>query len=195
MPDHEQPSRAELDNRAELQRRIDRERTQGEDRVEARQYLARKIELECQNETIDVDFLLHAYSDIYDQPVLMLMQDLQNRAALYYNVVEALKAPGSGATAADLKSQYAHLGLIFEDNDWPNPNGRDLMDKAISRINKLRTAILDTLRTHGRRLISDLNFDATLAVGVQVEFSWPPGFTITVQPEVTVRVPEAVAAQ
>jgi hypothetical protein len=64
---------------------------------------------------------MRLYHKEYDRPALMLAQDLQERALVYSNLVEALKRESNVAAAAEiLKTRYIQLGLIDEkQNQWP----------------------------------------------------------------------------
>jgi hypothetical protein len=147
-----------------------------------------EIERQSDVGAINLDELLRRYHEKYDRPALMLAQDLQVRALVYQNVVEALKAAKDiNATARDLKARYEELGLIKEnDNQWPNPLGDWLLRRSLDKLSQFRHAMLELLRTRSRQLLRELNFDPTLAVAFQLSLGTNMSFGISVQPEVTV---------
>jgi hypothetical protein len=150
--------------------------------------LAWEIERQSDAGAINLDELLRLYHRKYDRPVLMLAQDLQTRALIYYNVVEALKLATNVEDAARmLKLRYEELGLINkQDNRWPNPLGDWLMRHSLDKLSQFRHAMLELLRTRSRQLLTELNFDPTLAVSFQLALGTHTSFGISVQPEVTV---------
>jgi hypothetical protein len=91
-------------------------------------------------------------------------------------------------TAKNLKTRFVALGLIDEEqNQWPNPVTTWLMRFSLDKLSRFRTAMLDLLRTRGRQLLQELNFDPTLAVAFQLSLGTDTSFAITVQPETTIR--------
>ena len=135
---------------------------------------------------INLDELIRRYHQEYDQPILMLAQDLQERAMVYSNVVESLKeATDVGKAAQTLRERYVDLGLIDEVNQWPNPLGSRLMRHALDKLSQFRHAMLELLRTRGRQLLRELNFDPSLAVALQLSLGTDTSFAISVQAQVT----------
>jgi hypothetical protein len=147
-----------------------------------------EIERQSDAGAINLDELLRRYHKEYDRPALILAQDLQTRALIYHNVIEALKeATNVEEVARMLKMRYEQLGLINkQENRWPNPLGDWLMRHSIDKLNQFRHAMLELLRTRSRQLLRELNFDPTLAVSFQLSLGTNTSFGISVQPEITV---------
>lgn len=157
-----------------------------EERSERHRKLVQEIERQSDAGAINLDELIRRYHQEYDRPTLMLAQDLQERAMIYSNVVESLKeAPDVGEAARTLKARYEELGLIGEVNQWPNPLGSRLMRHALDKLSQFRHAMLELLRTRGRQLLRELNFDPSLAVALQLSLGTDTSFAITVQAQVT----------
>lgn len=150
-----------------------------------RDALIKEIERQSDAGAINLDELITLYHREYDQPVWMLAQDIQTQVSVYDNVFETLKQTKHENAAQNLKKRYVDLGLIPESNQWPNPVRDWLMNHALSKISQYRKALLDIVRTHGRQLIRELNFEPTLALGFQISVGTNTSFAITVQAEVT----------
>jgi hypothetical protein len=149
--------------------------------------LVREIEWQSDAGAINLDELLRRYHKEYDRPALMLAQDLRTRAVVYHNVVEALKqAPDVEEAARMLKTRYEKLGLIDQQNRWPNPLADWLMRHSLDKLSQFRHAMLDLLRTRSRQLLRELNFDPTLAVSFQLSLGTDTSFGVSVQPEISV---------
>lgn len=162
------------------------ESSQLEERSERHRKLIQEIERQSDAGAINLDELIRRYHQEYDRPTLMLAQDLQERAMIYSNVVKSLKeAPDVGEAARTLKARYEELGLIGEVNQWPNPLGSRLMRHALDKLSQFRHAMLELLRTRGRQLLRELNFDPSLAVALQLSLGTDTSFAITVQAQVT----------
>lgn len=160
--------------------------SQLEERSERHRKLIQEIERQSDAGAINLDELIRRYHQEYDRPTLMLAQDLQERAMIYSNVVESLKqAPEVETAARTLKKRYEELGLIGQENQWPNPLGSRLMRHALDKLSQFRNAMLELLRTRGRQLLRELNFDPSLAVALQLSLGTNTSFAITVQAQVT----------
>jgi hypothetical protein len=158
-------------------------------RWDRHELLVLELEQQSNKGAINLDELMRLYHKEYDRPALMLAQDLQERASVYSNVVEALKREPNVEEAAEaLKDRYIALGLIDEEqNQWPNPVTTWLMRFSLDKLSQFRDAMLNLLRTRSRQLLQDLNFDATLTVAFQLSLGTDTSFAITVQPEATIR--------
>ena len=145
-------------------------------------------ELEAQSDrgSINVDEMVERYARKYDRPVFMLAQDVQTQAALYYNVFEELKKSTSPSIAKDLRYRYAAIGLISQDNQWPNPAIDWLMNTALRKMRQYIDALRTLIGRWQQRLIAELNFGANVAIGFQMTISLPPAFSISIQPELAV---------
>lgn len=154
-----------------------------------RESLIKELEQQSDLGSINVDEMVERYAREYDRPVFTLAQEIQIQAALYYNVFEELKrnsSPNNTNIAQDLKVRYAKIGLIFEDNQWPNPASDWLMNKALSKMRVYVDAMRTLIGRWQQRLIAELNFGANVAIGFQMTISLPPAFSISIQPELAI---------
>jgi hypothetical protein len=134
---------------------------------------------------LSVDQLLVHYQTHSEHPLLDLIQDIQTQIAVYQNVFEALKKPNAGQNVVtDLRQRSMELGLIPATNQWPNPDGRGLMNRALDKLSKYQKALLDILRERERQLRQELHFTGAFAVGFQLSLGTNTSFAITLQPEI-----------
>jgi hypothetical protein len=158
------------------------------ERWDRHEKLVQEIERQSDAGAINLDELMRRYHQEYDRPALMLAQDLQTQALIYHNVVEELKkAIDVDEAAQTLKNRYVNLGLIDGNaNRWPNPRGvgQWLMRHSLDKLSQFRHAMLELLRTRGRQLLRELNFDPSLAVALQLSLGTDTSFGISVQAQV-----------
>lgn len=157
------------------------------DRKWTRTRLLEEIERQSDVGAVNLDLLVELYHKEYADPLLHLLEDVQTLASVYSNVFETLKTEGDvGEAAAVLKKRYVELGLIPQHNQWPNPLADRLMRHCLDKLHQYRKALLDLIRSRGRQLLAELNFDASMSVSFQLSMGTDTSFAITVQPAVGV---------
>ena len=130
--------------------------------------------------------MVERYAREYDRPVFTLAQDFQAQAALNYNVFEELKKNPSPQIAEELRARFVEIGLIPEDNEWPNPIRDWLMNTALRKMREYVDALRTLIGHWQQRMITELNFGANVAIGFQMTISLPPAFSISIQPELAI---------
>ncbi len=168
---------------------------------ERREDLISELEKQSDTGAVNVDEMIRLYAREYDEPVLMLIHDIQTQIGVYANVVEALKngvatsAASGASTRSDqhnddlahrLKQGYMDLRLIPQDSSWPNPDGGWLMNRALNKLQEFWLALRTIVARWRKRLAAELNLEPTMAIGFEMSVGLTPQFTITVNPGVAV---------
>jgi hypothetical protein len=130
-----------------------------------------------------------------DKPIMKLLQDIQQRASIYYNALEEIKklkaAPKPSADtgidtssldseATAIKLKYENFGLI-EAGNLPNPTAASICNYILDKLAKFARAAADILARHASEIAAELHIDPEVTVTFEVEIGWPPGFTIGVE--------------
>lgn len=141
--------------------------------------------LEAASETsIFVEGLLAAYREMeVSQPVWHLVQDIEQQAMVYVNVIEQLKW---GKSAAAIRLQFEGLGLV-PPGVLPNPLDLKTLQKALNRLAHFRQALLDIAHQFGNDLLNELGFEAGAAISLGVSVGFPPALTIAFEYTATVQ--------
>jgi hypothetical protein len=133
--------------------------------------------LESWIETATVEGLLDEYRRLVpDRPLYTLVEDIQQQAMIYANIIELLKL---GQSAAEIKKRFEELDLVPE-GTLPNPDLPRLLAKAFDMISRYRQALVDIAKKHGGQLLNELSFELELTVSVGVDIGIPPSITLAV---------------
>lgn len=142
-----------------------------------------KLENYADTEVIEVESLLKDYQQLYSfRPIWHLIQDVQQQAMVYTNIIEQLK---SGTNSETIRPRFEQLGLVPV-GKLPNPHEDALLTKAFNKLSQYRTLLLEIVRRHGRQLVMELSFEAGLTVSIGVNLGFAPSVVIAVEPSANV---------
>jgi hypothetical protein len=137
-----------------------------------------KLESDSEEQDINIEQLLNEYRQLYtDHPVWRLAEDLQRQAMIYTNIIEQLKA---GKSAAAIRLQLEALEMV-PSGTLPNPDVPELLNKAFTKIERYRRAMVEIVKGFGGDLLKELSFEVGLTVSVGVDIGFPPAMTIAVE--------------
>ncbi len=147
------------------------------------EYLEKNIEY---LETSGIESILYEYRKLYpgpaDRPLWHLIEDIQQQAMVYTNIIDLLK---SGQTASDIKKRFEELDLVLVDT-LPNPSKPAILTFALDKISKYRNALVEFIKKHGGEFLNELSVELNLTVSMGVDIGFPPSVTLAVEHTATV---------
>jgi hypothetical protein len=152
-------------------------------RTQGIQLLENSTETDTPIDVTTVNTLIAEYEKSHpspDRPLWHLVQDVQQQAMVYMNIIEQAKLVENTYTnAAEIKHRFEELGLVPR-NILPNPTLSGLVDKAFEKISKYREILVNITQHKGRELLNELGFAAGLSANVQVDIGFPPSLSLGV---------------
>jgi len=136
-----------------------------------------KIEKSSEERDINVEEMLQEYKKLYPQPLWSLVDDLQQQAMLYTNIIEQIK---SGKSAEEVRQTFQSLGLL-PGATLPNPSIPALLQKAFDKVSTYRRALIEIVKNYGGALLDELSFALESKVIVGVNNGFPPTVSIAVE--------------
>jgi hypothetical protein len=129
---------------------------------------------------IIVDHLwLHYREHVPNRPLWHLVEDMQQQAMVYANIIEQLKW---GREASHIKARIQQELDLVPPGTLPNPIGSALLTRASRKVKRYTTALLDIVKRHGKDLLhDDLEFARDLTPSVSVEIGIPPALSLGVE--------------
>ena len=129
-------------------------------------------------ETIVEGLFLYYKGNLPNRPLWHLVEDMQQQAMVYTNIIEQLKW---GSEAPDIKARFEALDLV-PSGTLPNPNGSALLTRAFRKVARYKTALVDIVKRHGQTLLfDDLEFAQNLTPSVALQISIPPALSFGVE--------------
>lgn len=147
------------------------------------------LEKQAHEGEIDTDAVVDRYrAVIHDRPILRLVQDINERVAIYGNLLEDVKrqsmdqpGPGRPTVAQELKFKYEGLGLVPR-GQLPNPLPEETARYALKKIRQYTTSLLQIMAKYTKEIIRELNVTVDVKVNLNVDMKLPwPGMTIGVE--------------
>jgi len=122
---------------------------------------------------------------------MKLLQDIQQRANIYYNILEEIKqmtqmtTPASPTSVLDdqatlIKRKYEILGLIAT-GTLPNPTALNICNAILNKLRKFAGALTDILARYASEIAAELHINSEITVTFEVGIGWPPNLTIGVE--------------
>jgi hypothetical protein len=152
-----------------------------------REQLIEKIESQAHKKDINVDLLVRDYREtLPDKPLLHLIQDINQRVGIYFNVLEEIKrlpTSSSGnydASATTIKQKYEALGLI-PINNLPNPTASSIASYILDKLAAFGRAILEIMARYLSEIRREIRIDQSVSIHFDVEVGWSPKVTIGVE--------------
>jgi hypothetical protein len=157
--------------------------------------LIREIEKQTNTEQEpNTSLLVRMYREsTTDKPIMKLLQDIQQRASIYYNALEEIKKleaePRSSGTidtteldsqATAIKQKYESFGLI-ETGNLPNPTASSICSFILKKLSRFARAAIEIVARHASELAAELHINPEVTVTFEVEIGWPPKFNIGVE--------------
>jgi hypothetical protein len=129
-----------------------------------------------------------------DKPIMKLLQDIQQRASIYYNAFEEIKRlkavpiPPAGSIdtslldseATAIKNKYESFALI-ETGNLPNPTASSICSFILNKLSRFARAAIDIVARHASDIAAELHINPEVTVTFEVEIGWPPKFNIAVE--------------
>lgn len=137
---------------------------------------------------IDTDLVVSKYRAAgHERPVLSLIQDVNERIAIYGNLLEDVKRQstnqsdsGRPTVAQKLKIKYEDLGLVPR-GQLPNPLPAETAEYALKKIRRYSTLLLNIMAKYTKEVVRELKISIDVKVNLQVDMKLPwPGMTIGV---------------
>jgi hypothetical protein len=109
-------------------------------------------------------------------PLWQLVQDMEQQAAVYSNIVEDLK---SGKDAHEVKMNYEATLSLIPRNTLPNPVTERALRWAFKMAQRYATAMVGFIRDFGEALLTEeLKFGAEHTATLQVQIGVSPSVTL-----------------
>jgi hypothetical protein len=144
---------------------------------QAIEYLEKNID---QIETQGIQPMLDQYQSLYDpddHPLWHLIEDIQQQAMVYTNIIDLLKL---GQTPSDIKNRFEGLGLVPV-NTLPNPSAPKMLTFALDKLSKYREALVEFIKKHGGEFLNELSVELNLTVSMGVNIGFPPSVSLAVE--------------
>jgi hypothetical protein len=148
-----------------------------------------KLEQAAHTKDINVSHIVRFYRDQFaDQPLLHLIQDINQRVGIYSNILEEIKKiPATDkkidATATDIKKKYEKLELVPSGN-IPNPTASSIARYVLDKIAVFGRALIEIMAKHASDIRKEIRIEPSVTVLFQVE-GWSPKFILGVEAQGT----------
>lgn len=144
-----------------------------------------KLEEAAHNKDINVSHIVRLYRDHFaDQPLLHLIQDINQRVGIYSNILEDIKGiptdKNFDTTATAIKKKYEKLDLVPPDN-IPNPTARDIAKYVLDKIAVFGRALIEIMAKHASEIRREIRIEPSVTVLFQVEVGWSPKVILGVE--------------
>jgi hypothetical protein len=144
-----------------------------------------EIEKAAHGHDVNVSQIVRYYKEsVRNEPLVCLIQDINQRVGIYKNLVEELKRLSDDTDydqqAIKLKSRYEKLGLIPTSN-LPNPTAANIVRYALDKIAAYGKALLEIMARFSSDIRRELRIEPSLTLLFQVEVGWSPQLTIGVE--------------
>ncbi len=160
--------------------------------------LVAEIERQTHEQEANTSLLVRLYTEKFQEnPLTRLIQDLQQRAALYSNALEEIKRLippiiNSGADfvqidtaklddmATAVKLKYEAFGLIKAGN-LPNPTAATICDYIMVKVSRISRLLLDVLAKYATEIGAELRIEPETTMTFEVGIGLPPDITIGIE--------------
>ena len=128
---------------------------------------------------VDHLWLHYREEDLSNRPLWQLVEDMQQQAMVYANIIEQLKW---GNDASFIRTQMEQELDLVPSDTLPNPIASALLTRASRKIKRYKIALVDIVKRRGKSLLyDDLEFARDLTPSVSVDISIPPGLSLGVE--------------
>lgn len=153
-----------------------------EDEEKIRQECSSEIDKQARNKDINVNHLVHFYRERYPgEPILRLVQHINQRIGIYSNILEEIKkispGPTFDKTAQGIKHKYETLGLV-ERGLLPNPAAASIAAYILEKLAAFGRSLLQIMSSYTSDLARELRIEPTVTMLIEVEVGWSPKFVI-----------------
>jgi hypothetical protein len=130
--------------------------------------------------------IVRFYRDQFaDQPLLHLIQDINQRVGIYSNVLEEIKRipttdKNIDQTATAIKKKYEKLELVPSGN-IPNPTASSIARYVLEKIAVFGRALIEIMAKHASDIRREIRIEPSVTVLFQVEVGWSPKFILGVE--------------
>jgi hypothetical protein len=146
-----------------------------------------KIEEQANGKDINVSFLVREYRDKFaDQPILRLIQDINQRVGIYSNILEDIKKIGPTDTefdmrATEIKNKYENLLNLVPAGNLPNPTASSIVSYILDKLSAFGRALLEIMAKYLSEIRREIRLDPSISVHFDVEVGWSPKVTIGIE--------------
>jgi len=112
-------------------------------------------------------------------PIWRLVQDIQQQAYVYANIIEQIK---SGRDPVEVRHLFEDLDLVSP-RTIPNPLGERIVRWCFEKISDLRRLLVDTIKTRSRDIIIELSLEIapSASINLGVNAGVPPSLSIEIE--------------
>jgi hypothetical protein len=145
-----------------------------------------ELEKAAHEKNINVSHIVRFYRDRFaDQPLLHLIQDINQRVGIYSNILEEIKGLSAddedmNATAKAIKKKYEKLQLVPSGN-IPNPEASTIAKYLLDKIAVFGRALIEIMAKHASDIRREIRIEPSVTVLFQVEVGWSPKFILGVE--------------
>jgi hypothetical protein len=145
-----------------------------------------ELEKAAHEKNINVSHIVRFYRDRFaDQPLLHLIQDINQRVGIYSNILEEIKRipttdKNIDQTATAIKKKYEKLELVPSGN-IPNPTASSIARYVLDKIAVFGRALIEIMARHASDIRREIRIEPSVTVLFQVEVGWSPKFIVGVE--------------
>jgi hypothetical protein len=139
------------------------------------------LELAAHKKDVNVSQIVRIYREKFaDQPLLHLIQDINQRVGIYSNILEDIKKipPTSDKnfdkTATEIKNKYEKLLNLVPPDNIPNPTARDIAQYVLDKIAAFGRALIEIMASYASEIRREIRIEPSVTVLYQVEVGWSP---------------------
>jgi hypothetical protein len=145
-----------------------------------------ELEKAANEKDMNVSKIVRFYRDRFaDQPLLHLIQDINQRVGIYSNILEEIKGMSAtdedmNSTAIAIKKKYEELELVPSGN-IPNPQASTIAKYLLDKIAVFGRALIEIMAKHASDIRREIRIEPSVTVLFQVEVGWSPKFILGVE--------------
>ena len=157
-----------------------------------------KLEEAAHKKDINVSQIVRIYRDEFaDQPLLHLIQDINQRVGIYSNILEDIKKIPSdttetdfGNTAIAIKKKYETFLELVPLNNIPNPTASSIAKYVLNKIAAFSKALIEVMAKHASEIRREIRIEPSVKLIFHVEMGLHPKVILGVEGEDTGLAPD-----